>query len=58
MLSPGDPEVKRMFVMLESRGKDGLASTVLQELEERARSRDGERQILYNYLSRSHLHPS
>lgn len=35
-----------MFVMLESRGKGGLASTVLKELEERARSRGWRRLVL------------
>lgn len=43
---PGDAEVKRMFMMLESRGKGGLASTVLKELEERARSRGWRRLVL------------
>jgi putative acetyltransferase len=43
---PGDAEVKRMFVLKESRGQGGIASMVLQALEERARSKGWKRLVL------------
>lgn len=43
---PGNAEVKRMFVVQESRGKGGVASKVLKELEQRASSRGWKRLVL------------